>query len=328
MTNPDGALDRQKVLVTGGSGVIATELLAQLSAAGADVLSVDRLPLADAAPPGVRHLVGDLGDMDLEPLATFGARHLLHLAATFERSVESPEFWQQNWNDNVVATHRLVELAERTGGVESFVFASSYLVYDPSQYLTDDPAGLATLLSEESRLSPRNLCGAAKLYGEAEITFARDVAAAPFRAVFARIFRVYGRGSRDVVSRWVRAALAGEAIEVYHPENRFDYVFSGDVAEGLLRMATTPAAEGPINLARGEPREVREVIAAIERITGTPLSAHDRAVDEPWEASGADLTRLRAMVGWSPATSLEAGIERLVAFERDRIQRGEAVGSA
>ena len=192
------------------------------------MLSVDRLPLADP-PPGVEHLEGDLATIDLAPLARFRPRHILHLAATFERSVKSPEFWAENWNDNVVVSHRLAELAESAGAVETFVFASSYLVYDPRRYLTHAPPTAATPLDEEARLRPRNLCGAAKLYAEAEIEFMRRVRSLGFRSAHARIFRVYGRGSKDVVSRWVRAALAGEAVEIYPPENRFDYVFAGDV---------------------------------------------------------------------------------------------------
>ena len=316
-----GSLAGQRVVVTGGAGVIARELLDGLSAAGADVLSIDRLPLPSAAPSHVEHLEADLADADLGPIARFAPRHILHLAATFERSVESPEFWDQNWTDNVIVTHRLAELAGRIGGVESFVFASSYLVYDQAQYSTPQPPSTSVALNETSGLGSRNLCGAAKLYGEAELRFARDVQGADFRTVFARIFRVYGRGSRDVVSRWVRAALDGEPIEVYHAENRFDYIFSGDVAEGLMRMAVSPRASGVINLGSGVSRPVASVIEAVERATGTRLAATYRDVDEPFEASGADTTRLHDVLGWTPPTVLEDGVERLVAFERAR--RGE-----
>jgi nucleoside-diphosphate-sugar epimerase len=320
-------LGGRRVLVTGGAGVIAGELLARLSRAGASVMSVDRLPLA-APPPGVEHVRGDLAEMDLRPLASFKPEHVLHLAATFERSRESPEFWSENWNDNVVASHRIVELAEMTGGVETFVFASSYLVYDPRQYLRDDPPTDAVSLDEESRLLPRNLCGSAKLYAEAEIEFQRRVRGLDFRSIHARIYRVYGRGSRDVVSRWVRAGLAGEAIEVYHPENRFDYVFAGDVAEGLLRLAASPRAEGVVNLASGRARPVSDVIAAIEAATGRRLELRTRDADEPFEASQADVTRLRELTGWAPGTSLEAGVRLLVDFERGRTADAEPGGPA
>lgn len=316
--NGIGSLAGHRALVTGGAGVIAGELLALLSEAGAEVLSIDRLPLPGAAPGGVRHIKGDLAFMDLAAVREFRPQTIFHLAATFERSVETPEFWAENWNDNVVVSHRLTELAAEIGGIEAFVFASSYLLYDPVQYLRPEPGGAPTPLREDSPIRPRNLCGAAKLYAEWEIDFAHEVQGRAFRTVHARIYRVYGRGSRDVVSRWVRAALAGQPIDVYHPENRFDYVFAGDVAGGLARMAVTPAAHGVLNLATGRARFIHEVISAIEVATGSALQATSHTADEPFEASQADVTRLRAMLGWSPGTVLEDGVARLVAFERAR----------
>jgi carbamoyl-phosphate synthase large subunit len=309
----------RRVLVTGGAGVIAGELLRQLSAAGADTLSVDRLPLA-SPPPGVRHLVADLADADLAPLAEFRPQHLFHLAATFERSVETPEFWEQNWRDNVVVTHRMAELGDGLGSLEAFVFASSYLIYDPRQYSTPTAPVQAVMLSEQAPIGTRNLTGAAKLYGEAEVRFMREARQARFRTVDARIFRVYGRGSRDVVSRWVRAALAGEPIELYHGENRFDYIFSGDVAEGLLRLAANDGASGTFNLGRGEAQPVNAVIEAVNRATGSRLDVRVAEVDEPFEASCADLGRLRGVLGWAPTIALPDGVELLVAHERSRRQ--------
>jgi nucleoside-diphosphate-sugar epimerase len=309
-------LSGERVLVTGGAGVIADELLELLGRTNAGVLSVDRLPLARPLPPSTEHVVADLADVDFGDLRDFDPTVILHLAATFERSVESAEFWEQNWSDNVVVTHRLAELAASSGRVRSFVFASSYLVYGTSRYLFPEPKAEAVALTEEAPVGPRNLCGAAKYYGEAELAFARDVLGGRSRTVAARIFRVYGRGSRDVVSRWVRAAIRKEPIEVYQPENRFDYVFSGDVAEGLLRMAIEPRATGILNLGSGQDRSVAEVIGVIEAATGHSFERRAVRVDGPYEASRADLTTLHDRLGWSPTTSLEDGVRRLVEHEQ------------
>jgi nucleoside-diphosphate-sugar epimerase len=326
MNVPDdllAALEGERVVVTGGAGVIATELLARLSTVGAEVLSIDRLP-ASGLPERVTHLVADLADANLEPIVAFRPRYLLHLAATFERSVESAEFWAQNWTDNVVVTHRLVELVPRLTDLAAFVFASSYLIYDPQQYFSDSPAPDGHPLREDAGIGSRNLCGAAKLYGEAELRFAEEVQGLAVRFVNARIFRVYGRGSRDVVSRWVRASLAGEPIDVYHPENRFDYVYSGDVAEGLLRMSVSPAASGVLNLATGRARPVSDVIAVIEATTGRTFDARVHPVGEPYEASRAHTAALEAALGWTPGIMLEEGIARLVAHERAAAGTGGA----
>jgi nucleoside-diphosphate-sugar epimerase len=309
-------LSGARVLVTGGAGVIARDLLVMLDAAGARTLSIDRLPLPETPPASVDHLRGDLAVMDLTPIVEFAPQIVLHLAATFERSVESAEFWEPNWSDNVTVTHRLAELSASMPGLEALVFASSYLVYRTSQYLFRSPSPDAVALAEDAAIGPRNLCGAAKLYGEAELDFARHVMDGRARLVSARIFRVYGRGSRDVVSRWVRAALRGEPVDLYHPENRFDYVHSHDVAEGLLRLAAAPGASGAINLATGRARSVADVVASIGAATDRQLDIRRSAVDEPFESSCADLERLESVLDWRPMIDIEQGVARLVAYER------------
>jgi len=309
------SLADERALVTGGAGVIGMELLELLGSRGMAVLSVDRLPLPRPVPDGVRHLAADLANADLAPIADFDPTLIFHLAATFERSVESPDFWDPNWSDNVVVSHRLAELAGRVASVRAFVFASSYLVYDPKLYLAPGPH-TAVALEEGAALRPRNLCGAAKLYAEEEIFFMRTVARAAFRVVNARIFRVYGRGSRDVISRWVRAALDGEALEVFQPDNRFDYVYAGDVAEGLARIAASPAAEGIVNLATGRDRAIADVVEALRNALGADrVRTREVATEAPYEASRASVERLRELTGWTPPTDLAEGIARLVRHE-------------
>jgi carbamoyl-phosphate synthase large subunit len=59
---------------------------------------------------------------------------VIHLAATFERSAESYEFWEENFRHNVRLSHHLMSLAKDAPSVKRVVFASSYLIYDPSLY--------------------------------------------------------------------------------------------------------------------------------------------------------------------------------------------------
>lgn len=304
----------ERVLVTGGSGVIGRELLHLLSAEGATVLSIDRRPPPEEVPPDVEHRQMDLARDDLAPVLQSEPQAVFHLAAAFERARESREFWPVNWGDNVVGSHRLLNGALSLPGLEVFVFASSYLVYDSGQYLGTAPPSTASRLDEASRLRPRNLCGAAKLYTEEELAFAAE---GGFRAVSARIFRVYGRGSRDVISRWVRAGLRGDSLEVYHPENRFDYIYAGDVAEGLLRLGAAHDARGPVNLGTGRARRVSDVLAVLrETLPAEQLPRREVEVEEPYEASEADIGRLKALTRWEPATSLEEGIRLVVDHER------------
>lgn len=305
-----------RVLVTGGAGVIGRELLIRLREERAEILSVDRLPLPPGDWSGVRHLQLDLASDSLGALADFRPQIVFHLAASFERSEESPEFWATNWHDNTLASHRLLELVRDLPEVEALVFASSYLIYAPSLYLFPSVRADVVRLKETDLVAPRNICGAAKFYTERELDFV-DHLHPSLRTVSARIYRVYGRGSRDVISRWLRAALAGERIEVFSPENRFDYIFAGDVAEGLVRMAKSPEASGVVNLGSGVARSVQEVVDLLGAcLPEHPLNLTHLSTQPPFEHSCADLTRLRQATGWTPPTSLEQGTKAVAAFER------------
>jgi nucleoside-diphosphate-sugar epimerase len=305
----------ERVLVSGSAGVIARELLQSLGKQGGRVLSVDRLPLPEAAPPNVEHRQADLAIDDLGFISDFRPTRVFHLAASFERAQETPEFWAPNWLDNVVASHRTLEAVRAGGSLRVFVFASSYLLYSSSLYLNRQLPPEPRFLTEDDRLEPRNLCGFAKLYAEGELSFAREVIGDEFRLVCARIFRVYGRGSRDVLSRWVRMALRDEELAVYRPENTLDYIYAGDVAEGLIRLAECENARGVVNLGTGRPTSITHALDAIKTAIASVRSV-TVASDEPFETSCADVSRLERLTGWRPPTSIEEGVSRLVAHEQ------------
>ncbi len=311
-------IEGKRVIVTGGAGVIGCELLKLLGEKGATVLSVDRCPLPKRNWQGVRQVQKDLATDNMDELREFQPQIIFHLAAAFERSEESAKFWDTNWHDNILLSHRIIDLATEIPDLAVFVFASSYLVYSSSLYLSPSLRDDAVRLKEEDPIAPRNLCGAAKYYTERESEFVKEVLNPSLRAIYARIFRVYGCGSKDVISRWIRAGLRQERIEVFGRENRFDYIFAGDVAEGLMKLAEANNARGPVNLGTGTSRKIDDVIRIIQReIPHIQIDGVEKKNME-FEASSADISLLGHITGWHPPTSLEDGIKRVIDFERDQ----------
>ena len=195
-----------------------------------------------------------------------------------------------------------------------FVFASSYLIYDPALYTG---VGRLKMLAEADPIRPRNLTGIAKYLAERELDFIQQ-GNPRFRAVSARIYRVYGRGSRDIVSRWVRAALAGEQLDAYGVDNQFDYIYAGDVADGLIELAESERATGIVNLGSGQPRAVADILATLKKHFPALRDAVRQGGHELREASGADMRRFHELTGALPKVSLEDGIGKLIAFEESR----------
>ena len=199
----------KRVFVSGGAGVIGMELIPKLSALGAKVLVGDLKPRPKHLSKDVQYWQGDLNTMKAHEFEAFSPDLFIHLAATFERSAESYEFWSDNFRHNIQLSHHLMTLAKDSPGLKRVVFASSYLIYHSALYQFPDARSTAVSLVETDPVSPRNLTGMAKLAHEIELSFLEPFRSAQFSSVCARIFRGYGRGSRDVISRWVRLLLDG-----------------------------------------------------------------------------------------------------------------------
>ena len=298
----------KKVLVTGGAGVIGRVLVKKLEDMGADVLSID---LQSVAFERAKHITGNV--LDLLPTCAKVPEIVFHLAATFGRTQIEPEFFNDNFYGNVLLSHRLLEFPERW---EKFIFASSYLVYDPLLYLWDD----THFLKESDRISPRNIVGAAKYYTENEIDLVCQDE--KMLGVSARIFRVYGRGSKDIISRTIRQALIGEPIIVYGENARFDYIFADDVAEGLIKLAEADFPTTAVNLGTGRARSFRDVLAIIRELmpNNNITISHIDVAGHPIENSRADVSLLKELTGWTPPTPLEVGIRKVIEYERERLQ--------
>lgn len=314
-------MNGKRVLVTGGSGVIAQKLIRLLVDEGAIVRSVDKRPFPSDRVENVESIQLDLAVDDLAPIESFDPDVVFHLAAAFERTDESASFWNDNWQDNMVASHRLIDVLRELNRLETVIFASSYLVYDSRTYLSSTRPDNPTLVNEQTAIDPRNLCGAAKYYTEEELSFLAETKN-DFRAIWPRIFRVYGRGSKDVISRWVRAALRNETINVYNEQNMFDFIHADDVAEGLLRLAQADRVRGSVNLGRGVPCRISKVLKILnEEIPGTTDNIVNEGVGDLYEASCADVSRLVESTGWRPTYDLKSGIQDVIEYERSRVNR-------
>ncbi len=269
-------------------------------------------------PKNVLYRQGDLNDLTVTELASFEPDVFIHLAATFERTFESRDFWGPNFQNNVLLSHRLMTVFQRVKSLRRVVFASSYLIYDPSLYLFNDAQNDARSLAELDPIRPRNLTGMAKLAHEQELEFITSFEETPFSAVSARIFRGYGLGSQCVISRWIRSLLAGEAIRVYRDEGIFDYIFARDSAEGLARLAATGNTPKVVNLGTGIATRVADVVSILrERFPNTEV-IHNRS-DLEFEASCADTTRLAATLDWVPSMPLEDGIDLIIKYEQSAV---------
>ena len=147
-----------KVLVTGGAGFIGSHLVDRLVAEGYSVRVVDNLSSGRLENlrrhlklKAIELIIGDLKDPQTAFKAVEGVDVVFHLAANPEVRVSTtnPEI---HFNENVLATFRLLE-AMRKKGVKELVFASSSSVYGEPEVI---PVG------EDAPIKPVSVYGASK----------------------------------------------------------------------------------------------------------------------------------------------------------------------
>ncbi len=179
-------------------------------------------------------------------------------------------------------------------------------------------------LAEGSAPRPTTCYGQSKLAGTAAL--ARCAQTYGLRGLTARPFTVYGPGEHQgrLLPSLMAAARTEEAIALTAGRQERDFIWVGDVAEGLLRLGLCAAKPGSIvNLATGRLTPVRRFAETAADLLGMP---RDRLVfgklptrPEEMVHAEVDVERLRALTGWLPTTSIAEGIRRTVVCGRSPV---------
>jgi UDP-glucose 4-epimerase len=304
------------ILVTGGAGFIGSHLVDGLLAAGLGVRVLDDFSagrdenLADAVRlAAVRGLplqivAGDVRDEGRVRDCLSGCAAVYHLAAvaSVARSLEDPVGADAVTDGGTVNVVRLAVEA----GVPRVILASSCAVYGD---------GAALPVNESAAPRPRSPYAAAKL--AAERTCAAAAGDGQLTALICRFFNVYGPrqdpGSEysGVISRFLTAALAGEAVTIHGDglQTR-DFVYVADIVGGLLAGLRHPrAGAAVVNLGSGRESSLLDLLGLLEGIAGTSLErslAPARAGEV--RHSRADVARAAWVLRWEPATTLAEGL--------------------
>lgn len=310
-------------MVVGGAGFLGSHLCDRLVAEGKKVICVDNFQTGRH--DNLRHLQRDpcfdMIEADIaEPLPASLSFGRLHVSAIYNMAcAASPRHYQADPEHTmltcVLGTRSLLRLAEANGA--RFLQASTSEIYG-------DPE---THPQSEDYWGHVNPTGPRACYDEgkrAAETLAFDFARAGRAAVrVARIFNTYGpRMCPDdgrVVSNVICQALAGEDITIYGDGNQTrSFCYVDDMVDGLARlMACEAEPPGAVNLGNPVELTVLDLTERVLALTGSRsrIVYHPLPVDDP-RRRRPDISRAKALLGWAPRVSLQAGLEATVAWFR------------
>lgn len=306
------------ILVTGGAGYVGSHCCFALAKAGHRVVVYDNLYNGHEAfakwGPFERGDIRDRSRLDAV-MASHRPDAVLHCAALIEvgESVKEPARFYDN---NVVGTLTLLE-AMRAAGVGAFVFSSTCATYGEPQRMPMDET------HPQAPVSP---------YGWTKLMIERASAdfAASYGLKFAhlRYFNAAGAAANEgigerhnpeshaiplalftLIGRREGFKIFGQDYDTRDGTCLRDYVHVLDLADAHVRAIERLVGGGDniaANLGTGDGVTVKELLAAIERVTGRAVpatAAERRPGDSP--ALLANNAYAREALGWSPSRNID-----------------------
>jgi UDP-glucuronate 4-epimerase len=305
-----------KVLITGGAGFIGAHVARALIAKGDEVVLFDDLNsfIYPAALKEAR--LNHLFDRTSRPRLITGSilngdllqtifkeekfDKVVHLAAHANPgfSVHQPEPYVLV---NELGTLQLLRMAQQHDIVQ-FIFAGSSSVYNDEQ----------TPFVETASLHPRSPYGISKAAAEMYCSLWHELYNLPITVL--RFFSVYGPWGRPDMAPviFARKIMQGERLEVTTDRKR-DFTFIDDVVNGVVLALERRVPYEVINIGRGEPVEIIDLVRALEAASGKTANIKLRtAPPGEMKITYADITKARQLLNYEPTVSVADGAKQLI----------------
>ncbi len=312
-----------KIIVTGAAGAIGSHVAEALRKEGHEVVGIDmvndyyspsikEITIVDLKKAGIPVVRRNIAKDDLSDILE-GTEVIFHFAAQPGISATTP--FEQYMENNIVATHKLLEAARNLKSLKLFVHISTSSVY-----------GARADSDETAEPKPTSNYGVTKLAAEQlALSYARDKG---LLVTVLRLFSVYGERERPekLYHKVIRCVLENAPFTLHEgsEHHRRSYTHVSDIVKAcLLVIKKIDKVRGEIfNIGTDKTMTTGEGLAIIEKITGKKIlikTVPRRAGDQLETA--AQIDKARKILGYKPTMRPQEGLRRQVEWYKKKLHK-------
>jgi nucleoside-diphosphate-sugar epimerase len=306
----------RKVLVTGGTGFIGSNLVEHLVKLGAKVRVISRGSKRNTLPDDdIDKIQGDLTELDTCRNAARGMEYIFHLAAAGGGLLYNMRHPAGTLTPNLLMNTNMLEAA-RLENVDRYLFVSSSSVYPPDldtlveeKAWEGNPHGSDSFFAWSKRMGELQAIAYAEEYG--------------MSIALVRLGNPYGpKDNFDLETSHVIPALIYKAIHKINPfvvlgagEAVRSFVHVKDVVNAMTRVLEVYSKCDPVNIASGDSVKIKDLVSLVLELTNYKGELKfDTSKPEGHLLKVMDIKKLEREVGYKPTINLRDGIQDTISW--------------
>jgi len=285
-----------KVLVTGGTGFIGTEVVKQLHKKGYEITILGRKDKPEGL-DHVKYIKGNLSNPAKCVFACAGQDYVIHLAAK-ARIPESFINPDEYFDSNVTGTRNILTAASAVG-IRKFVYAGSSSVYG-----NNTPPNKPT-----HKPDPLNYYAMSKLFGEHLCKQYKIMFNLNYNIL--RFFTVYSENQPTslLFGKFAQMVKDGKPVTIHGDgEYKRDYIHVSDVATACIASMESKVKNDTFNVGTGNNISVNAVVEILRKHAPKFTAVN---VDKPRGYAPetlADISKTKNLLNWSPKIKIDEGL--------------------
>lgn len=304
-----------KVLVTGGTGFIGSNLALSLVEKGHHVTVLDSFSLGsmkniEKIKKDIKLIKGDIRNENTVNKACKNIDFVFHQAAASSSPMFKADL-KDAFSVNINGTINVLKASVKNN-VKRVITASTSSIY----------GNLKGSLKEDMKVFPPNFYAASKRQKEyLSFLFSQEYG---LETVCTRYMSVYGPNEKskgiyaNLVSQFLWSMQKNESPVIYGSGDQTrDFVYAKDVAlANIMLMESNKRFVGEIfNVGTGKETNMNELIKLINKILNTDVKPTyvENKVNNYINTQKADISKIQKWIGWKPNYSLEQGIRDILA---------------